>query len=168
MRLLRLQRRLPTACTAALTLFALTASKLVFAFALDCDPTSFDFKRGTAEQSNRCEPDSGYSYCDAFRFVYTPGERSGYQVGLFYGSESGVTKEYQITSQDIRTYTFRSQWSLDARQYQRSGVPPSDMLQLSRDDLTFYWYQNYERSGARTQVAISGQCRIVERAAPKI
>jgi len=168
MRLIQLHQRLSTVCAAALAFAALTASNLVSAFALDCDPTSFDFKRGAAEQSNRCEPDSGYSYCDAFRFVYIPGERSGYKVGLFYGSESGVTKEYPITSQDIRTYTFRSQWSLDARQYQRSGVPPSDMLQLSRDDLTFYWYQNYERSGARTEVEISGQCRIVERAAPKI
>ncbi len=168
MSLLRLHRKPSSACTAALTFFGLSAPRLVFAFALDCDPTSFDFKRATVEQSNRCVPDSGYSYCDAFRFVCTPGDRSGYKVGLFYGSESGVTKEYPITSQDIRTYTFRSQWSLDARQYQRIGVPPSDMLQLSRDDLTFYWYQDYERSGARTKVEIRGQCRIVERAAPKI
>lgn len=137
-------------------------------FALDCDPTSFEFKRSSTKQSEECIQDSGYSYCDVFRFVYTPGERSGYKVGLFYGSESGVTKEYPLTSKDIRTYTFRSQWSLDAATYQRSGVPPSDMLQLSRDDLTFYWYQSYERSGARTEVEVNGQCRIVERAAPRI
>lgn len=168
MRLLKLEQRLPTVCATALTLFALTLPNLVFAFALDCDPMSFDFKRGKTEQSNRCKPDSGYSYCDVFRFVYTPGDRSGYKIGLFFGSESALTKEYPITSQDIRTYTFRSQLSLEARQYQLSGVPPSDMLQLSRDDLTFYWYQNYERSGERTVVEISGQCRLVERAVPKI
>ena len=168
MRLLQLQQRLPTVCAAALTFFALTTSNLVFAFALDCDPTSFDFERGVTKQSNQCATDDGYQYCESFRFVYTPGERSGYKIGLNFGKELGVTKEYPLTDQNISAYTFRSQWSLDAAEYLRRGVPPSDMLQLSRDNLTFYWYQSYERSGARTKVTINGECRLVQRAAPKI
>lgn len=162
-----------------LLLGALMLPSLSQAFALECTVESYlhDSPVSRTSEPTHCERITNtWLKCEIFRFVHEPGSTSGvfisytYDDQLGYGSERGKTA-YTLTKTTNTQYQFEADLTLSFKKdwSDIGGWPGEDGFRVDREDLSFIReYGSYPPTPENPLQTQWGQCKIIERAAPKI